>query len=162
MAALRLSAQYTPAAINLADLYRQLGRDGDAENVLKTAIGSSRPDAGLHHALGLTLIRERRQDDALAQFRAATELEPDRSRYAYVYAVALHSSGHSDESMRILKENLARHPQDRDTLLALITFSRDAGETGAALDYAEQLSRILPNDRDVARLTDDLRARLKH
>ena len=29
------------AAINLADLYRQLGRDGDAEKVLRTAIASS-------------------------------------------------------------------------------------------------------------------------
>src|SRR5262249_31533861 len=32
--ALRLSPQYTPAAINLADLYRQLGRDGDGASVL--------------------------------------------------------------------------------------------------------------------------------
>jgi predicted CXXCH cytochrome family protein len=161
VAALRLSSQYTPAAINLADLYRQLGRDSDAENVLRTAIGSSRPDAGLHHALGLTLIREKRPDDALAEFRAASELEPDRSRYAYVYAIALHSSGRSDDSIKTLKENLARHPEDRDTLLALITFNRDAGEINTALDYAEQLSRIAPGDRDVARVADDLRSRLK-
>ena len=160
-AALRLSPQYTPAAINLADLYRQLGRDGEGESVLRSAIGSSPPDAGLHHALGLTLTRERRPDDALAEFRAAKELEPDRSRYAYVYAVALHSSGHIDESLKVLKENLARHTDDRETLLALVTFSRDAGDIGAALEYAGQLSRITPNDPDLARLTDDLRARLK-
>jgi Flp pilus assembly protein TadD len=158
---LRLSPQYTPAAINLSDLYRQLGRDGDAESVLRTAIQSSRPDAGLHHALGLTLTRQKRPDDALAEFRAATELEPDRSRYAYVYAVALHSSGRVDDSIKILKENLTRHPDDRDTLLALVTFSRDAGDANAALDYAEQLSRIAPNDRELARLIDDLRARVK-
>src|SRR6516165_1709544 len=160
-AALRLSPQYTPAAINLADLYRQLGRDGEGESVLRSAIGSSPPDAGLHHALGLTLTRERRPDDALAEFRAAKELEPDRSRCAYVYAVALHSSGHIDESLKVLKENLARHTDDRETLLALVTFSRDAGDIGAALEYAGQLSRITPNDPDLARLTDDLRARLK-
>ena len=162
-AALRLSPQYAPAAINLADLYRQLGRDGDAE---KRAEDSNRDrhglDAGLHHALGLTLTRQKRPDDALAEFRTATELEPDRSRYAYVYAVALHSSGRIDESMKVLKENLARHPDDRDTLLALITFNRDAGEIGTALEYAEQLSRIAPNDQDIARLSADLRSRLKH
>jgi Flp pilus assembly protein TadD len=160
-AALRLSSQYAPAAINLADLYRQLGRDGDGESVLRTAIGLSSKDAGLHHALGLTLTRERRPDDALAEFRAATELEPDRSRYAYVYAIALHSSGRADESTRVLKENLARRPGDRDTLFALVTFSRDAGDISGALEYAEQLVRIAPNDRDLARLTDDLRAALK-
>jgi predicted CXXCH cytochrome family protein len=160
-AALRLSSQYAPAAINLADLYRQLGRDRDGEVLLRTAIASSRQDAGLHHALGLTLTREKRPNDALNEFRTAAELEPDRSRYAYVYAVALHSSGRADEAIRILKENLARHPNDSDTLLALVTFSRDAGDIAAALEYAEQLSRITPDDRNLTRLTDDLRARLK-
>ena len=160
-AALRLSSQYAPAAINLADLYRQLGRDRDGEVLLRAAIASSRQDAGLHHALGLTLTRESRPDDALNEFRAATELEPDRSRYAYVYAVSLHSSGHADEALKILKDNLARHPDDRDTLLALVTFSRDAGDIGAALEYAEQLSRITPDDRNLTRLTDDLRTRLR-
>jgi predicted CXXCH cytochrome family protein len=159
--ALRLSPQYAPAAIDLADLYRQLGRDGDGESVLRAAIGSSPADAGLHHALGLTLTRERRSDDALAEFRMATELEPTRSRYAYVYAVALHSSGRIDESTKILRENVARHPDDRDTLLALVMFNRDAGNIGDALKYAEQLTRLTPNDQDLARLTNDLRARAK-
>jgi hypothetical protein len=45
-AALPLSPQFAPAAINLADLYRQLGREGDAETVLRTATASSRQDAG--------------------------------------------------------------------------------------------------------------------
>ena len=160
-AALRLSPQYAPAAINLADLYRQLGRDGDGESVLRAAIACSREDAGLHHALGLTLIREKRPDDAIAEFRTAAEIEPDRSRYAYVYAIALHSSGHADESLNVLKANLARHPDDRNTLMALVTFNRDAGAVDAALEYAGQLSRVTPNDPDLARLFNDLRARLK-
>jgi predicted CXXCH cytochrome family protein len=160
-AALRLNPQYTPAAINLADLYRQLGRDGDGERVLRTAIEGSRPDAALHYALALTLTREKRPDDALAELRTATELEPDRSRYAYVYAVALHSAGHVDDSIKVLKDNLARHADDRNTLLALVTFTRDAGDPDAALQYAEQLSRIAPNDADLTRLTEDLRARVK-
>ncbi|WP_430648728.1 tetratricopeptide repeat protein [Bradyrhizobium neotropicale] len=160
-AALRLSPQYTPAAINLADLYRQLGRDGEGESVLRTAITSSRQDGGLHHALGLTLIRQKRPNDALSEFQTASELEPDRSRYAYVYAVALHSSGRVGESIEVLKTNLVRHPDDRDSLSALVTFSRDSGNIGAALEYAERLSRLLPNDRELNHLTDDLRARLK-
>jgi predicted CXXCH cytochrome family protein len=159
--ALRLSPHYATAAINLADLYRQLGRDNDGESVLRTAIMSSRQDAGLHHALGLALIREKRGDDALNEFQTAAELEPDRPRYAYVYAVALHSSGHIDQATKVLKENLTRHPNDRDTLLALTTFSRDAGDIRAALEYAERLSRIVPNNSDLARLTNDLHARLK-
>jgi tetratricopeptide (TPR) repeat protein len=160
-AGLRLSPKYAPAAINLADLYRQLRRDGEAEAVLRTAIATSLQDAGLHHALGLTLTRQKRPDDALAEFRVATELEPDRLRYAYVYAVALHSAGQVDDSIKVLKESLARHPDDRDTLLALVTFNRDAGDIGVALEYAEQLTRLAPNDRELNRLVGDLRGRLK-
>ena len=92
-AALRLSPPYAPAAINLADLYRQMGRDADGENVLRAAIAASPRDGGLHHSLGLTLTRLKRSDEALAEFRRASELEPDRARYAYVYAVGLHSAG---------------------------------------------------------------------
>jgi DNA-binding SARP family transcriptional activator len=66
-----------------------------------------------------------------------------------------------EDSMKVLKANLARHPDDRDTMLALVTFSRDAGDISAALEYAEQLSRLRPNDRDLTRLTNDLRSRLK-
>ena len=36
--------------------------------------------AGSLYILGLTLTRERRQDDASNEFRTATELEPDRPR----------------------------------------------------------------------------------
>jgi len=160
-AALRLSPHYTPAAINLADLFRQLGRDADGEGVLRTAIAASPRDGGLYHALGLTLTRLKQPEAALEEIRRAAELEPDRARYAYVYAVALHSAGRGDEAIAILKQAVARHPDDRDILLALVTFSRDAGDVGSALDYAEQLSRIAPNDTGLARLIEDLRRRVK-
>jgi predicted CXXCH cytochrome family protein len=160
-AALRLSPQYAPAAINLADLYRSLARDADGESVLRAAIAASPRDAGLHHALGLTLTRLKRPDDALAELRQAAELDPERTRYAYVYGVALHSGGRAGEAMAALKENLARHPADRDTLLALVSFHRDAGELAAALEYAQRLARIAPNDRDVAGLVQTLQGQIE-
>jgi Flp pilus assembly protein TadD len=160
-AALRLSPQFTPASINLADLYRLAGRDGDGEGVLRTAISASPKDAGLRYALGLTLTRLKKADEAVAEFAIASENEPVRARYAYVYAVALQSAGRKDEAMTILKDSLTRHPDDRDTLLALVTFNRDAGNIGAALEYAERLVRIAPNDPGLAALLEDLRRREK-
>jgi predicted CXXCH cytochrome family protein len=156
-AALRLSNQYTPAAINLADLYRSLGREEDGENTLRAAISASPQDAGLHHALGLALIRLNRRDEALEELGKATELAPDQARYAYVYAVGLHSSGHNTEAMTVLKDSLTRHPADRDTLLALISFNRDAGEFATALEYAEQLAKIEPENRELTDVIQDLR-----
>ena len=75
--------------------------------------------------------------------------------------MALHSSGRINELINVLKENLARHQEDRDILSALITFSRDSGNIGPALEYAERLSRLIPNDRELNRLTEDLRTRSK-
>jgi len=155
-AALRLNRQYAPAAINLADLYRHLGREADGESVLRAAADASPRDAGVHHALGLALVRGKRLDEAAGELRRATELAPDQARYAYVYAVALHSAGRGTEALTILTESLTRHPDHRDTLLALISFNRDAGDVPSALAYAQGLSRIAPNDPNVARLVDDL------
>jgi Flp pilus assembly protein TadD len=156
-AALRLSPQFAPAAINLADLYRQRGRDGDGEEVLRTAIDASPQHAGLHHALGLALTRLKRSDGALAELRRASEIEPERARYTFVYAVALHSAGQTDNAITVLGQNLARHPSDRDTLMALISFHRGAGQVDFALKYAEQLALIVPEDKDLIRLTEELR-----
>jgi tetratricopeptide (TPR) repeat protein len=157
-AALRLSPAYGPAAANLADLYRQLGRNADAESVLRQAIEASPKDAGLHHALGLALVRLKRQDEALVEFARAAELEPDRARYAYVYAVALDAGGRRADAIQALKDNLAKHPGDRDTLLALVSFNRDAGDIAAALSYAEQLAKIEPANAELKALIETLRA----
>jgi len=161
-AALRLSPHYTLAAINLADLYRQLGRDGEGESVLRAALAASPQNAGLHHALGLALTRLKRREGALAELRRAAELDPERARYAYVYAVGLHSAGDVDAAMATLKASLARHPTDRDTLLALVSYSRDAGDFGTALDYAEQLARAAPGEPGLPALIDNLRRQVKN
>jgi Flp pilus assembly protein TadD len=157
--ALRIGPQYAPAYVNLADLYRQTGRDSDAERVLRRAIAEVPGDAGVRHALGLTLVRLKRLAEAIDELRLAAEWAPAQGRYGYVYGVALHSAGHATEALNVLNANAIRHPDDRDTLLALISFSREAGDMPAALSYAQQLARIAPSDPSVARLIDELRQR---
>jgi Flp pilus assembly protein TadD len=159
-AALRLDPQFVPAAINLADLYRQTGRDGDGIDVLRTAIAASPREAGLHHALGLALVRAKRADEALGELRQSVELDPGQARYAYVYAVALNSSGRRDEAVNVLKENIERHPNDRDILMALVAFNREAGNLNAAVDYAERLARMSPGDRDLENFVEGLRRQI--
>ena len=92
-----------PAAINLAELYRRLGRDADGETVLRTALAAAPTDAGALHALGLALVRLKRSDEALDLLRRAAETEPERARYAYVYAVGLNSAGRGSEAVSVLK-----------------------------------------------------------
>ena len=160
-AALGLSPSFAPASANLADLYRQLGREAEAESVLRQGIARSPEDAGLHHALGLALVRLKRGEDALAELGRAAELEPARARYAYVYAVALDSNGKRGQAIEVLKQSLARHPGDRDTLAALIGFNRDAGDSAAALGYAEQLAEAEPANAELKTLIEVLRRQVE-
>ena len=160
-AALRLSPQFAPAAINLADLYRGLAREADGETVLRAALVVSPTDAGLHYALGLTLVRLKRSDEALGELRQAAALDTDQARYAYVYAVALHSAGHRSEAVATLNDNFARHPDDRDTLMALISFSREAGDIGSALEFAEKLRQIVPDEQALTALIEELRKQVR-
>jgi predicted CXXCH cytochrome family protein len=159
-AALRLSPQYAPAAVNLADLYRQLGRDGEGEAVLRAAIARSPQDAGLHHGLGLLLTRLKRPAEALDALRRASELAPDRVRYAYVFAVALHSAGQHEQAMAVLKTILADHPDDRDTIQAIMAFARDAGDVATALAYAQKLAQLAPDDPNVKALVESLQSKV--
>ncbi len=90
----------------------------------------------------------------------AAALEPGRARYAYVYAVGLESIGKRAEAIAVLEDSLKRHSGDRETLLALINFSRAAGDPAAALRYAEQLAAIEPENEDLKRLIATLKEEL--
>ena len=62
--------------------------------------------------------------------------------------------------MTVLKKNLLDHPSDRETLLALISFSRDAGDLSAALQYAQQLAQSSPDDPSVNAFIESLKRQI--
>jgi tetratricopeptide (TPR) repeat protein len=156
-AARRLNPRFAPAAINLADLYRSLGRDDDGVTVLRDAVAAAPQDASLYYAIGLVLVRQKKLDDALPELKRAAELAPEQAYYGYVYAVGLHSAGRVDDAIAVLKDNLTKHPMDRESLLALVSFYRDSGNVASALEYAQRLAQIAPNDRRVADLINSLK-----
>jgi predicted CXXCH cytochrome family protein len=156
-AALRLDPSFSPAAINLSDLFRQLGRDSDGERVLRETLSASAKDASLHHALGLTLVRLKRNEAALDELRQATLLDPSQARYAYVYAVGLHSSGRRDDAIVVLRNGLQIHPNDRDMLSAALALSREKGDSASQLGYAERLARLMPGNHEIEDLIKQLK-----
>jgi Tfp pilus assembly protein PilF len=144
--AIRLQPQFMPAYVNLADLYREQGRDADGERVLRQALALHPESADVRHALGLLLVREKRSDAALAEFAKAAELSPENPRYAYVYAVALDSLGQRSRAVAVLEQAQRRFTGDRDILTALVQFSARNGDRAAATRWAEKL-RVLDAER---------------
>jgi ABC-type sugar transport system permease subunit len=64
-------------------------------------------------------------------------------------AVALHSTGQVDESMRRLQEAVRRWPYDRDMLMALTSFQLESGRRQDAQATARRLQAAYPADPQV-------------
>jgi Flp pilus assembly protein TadD len=104
-------------------------------------------DAELHVALGLSWVRQGRTAEALPEIARAALLDPANPKYAYVHGIALNSAGRTDEALEVLEASQARHPADRDTLLALVTINRDGGRLAAALTWADRVAAVDPQSR---------------
>jgi tetratricopeptide (TPR) repeat protein len=147
-AALALDADFVPAYVNLADLYRIYHREAEAESVLTDGLHEVPGNADLQHALGLLRVRQGRVADALPLLAGATRADPNNARYAYVYGVALHDGGHAKQAVSVMEAALARFPGDLNLLSALAAYARDAGDSKRAEVYAKRLAEIAPPEDD--------------
>lgn len=144
--AIRLQPSFIPPYVNLADLYRQQGRDADGERVLRQGLALQPATADLHHALGLLLVREKRADEATAELGKAAQLDPANRRYAYVYAVALDSLGQHAQALAVLERAQQRFTGDRDILTALVELSAQRGDRAAATRWSQKLHDLDASD----------------
>lgn len=158
-AAVRLGPDFPPGYVNLAELLRTIGSEGEAERVLRDGLVRNRLSPELHYALGLSLTRSHRPAEAIVELKQASELAPSVGRFTYAYALAQNGSGQSAAAIGTLVSALARHPDDRDILLALISFERDAGRLAAARQHAAQLVAAYPGDAEARALAESLRER---
>ncbi len=112
--AIELNPAWIPAYVNYADWLRRANRDGDGEKILRAGREHRPKDASLHHTLGLLLVRRKDMPAAVAELKKATELAPDDPHFAYVYAVALDSTGKRQEALAATESALRRAPGDRE------------------------------------------------
>jgi predicted CXXCH cytochrome family protein len=145
--ALRLQPAYVPAYVALADLQRRQGREGDVETTLRRALGVAPGSADVHEALGLSLVRQERMPEALAELGRAAELQPDEPRYAYVHGVALHDTGDARQAIQVLEKTHDRAPAARDVLVALIQYEAEQGDRAAAAARARELLQSSGDER---------------
>ncbi|MGH6622668.1 MAG: tetratricopeptide repeat protein, partial [Burkholderiaceae bacterium] len=128
--AIALDPGFIPAYVNRADLARAQGDEAAAERTLRAGLSQAPSDSSLQHALGLSLVRQRRHPEATAALKRAAQLAPDNMRYAYVYAVAL-SSTSPPAALAEIDRALRVRPDDRDLLQAGASIARDAGLDGS-------------------------------
>lgn len=169
--ALSLDRLYVGAYLNLADLYRQLNRDGEGEKLLRQALASlpegaeaGSPQASQRatvlHALGLLLVRQKRYEEALSALERATGLAPEQMRYGYIYAVALNSQGQAAAALKRLQDLDRRFPNQAEILMALIDILTRQERWREALDYAEQMQTLQPDNPQLQQWIGYLRRQL--
>lgn len=156
--AIKLDPLFAGAYVNLADAYRQLGRDAEGETYLRQGLSLLPKAADLHHALGLTLIRKGDQTSALTELAKAAKLAPENARYVYVYAIALNSTGKTKLALTVLKDADALHPFNMEILNALISMYLEMDDGKSALIYAKKAAEALPDNAQIKRLMDKLGA----
>lgn len=86
--AMAMETHSPAAALNLADVYRAQRREDDSQALIRDVIRQHPNNAAAHHALGLSLVRQHRNTEALTALRKATQLEPGNPQYAYVFQLA--------------------------------------------------------------------------
>ena len=157
--ALRLQPAFTPAYVNLADLYRQQGQEDKVMQTLEAARKVDPSNGDVYEGLGLSLVRQKRLAEALPLLAKAADLRRDAPRYAYVYGVALHEAGQTRRALDVLQRAHERAPADRDILVALAQYSAAAGDRKAAIAWARRLVDLAPYDDGARRLLEGLTAR---
>jgi tetratricopeptide (TPR) repeat protein len=123
--AIALDPLFVAAYTNLADVYRVLGKEVDAQITLRQALKADPRSAVLHHTLGLALTRQKAREQSLQEFKTAAELAPNDARFAYVYAVALNDAGQRTQALRVIETALKSNPYDRNLLLGIVYFAQD-------------------------------------
>ena len=154
--ALRLQPRFVPAYVNLSQLLSGRAREQEAADLLRHGLDIDPGNAVLQHAMGLSLVRQKKHREAMAWLAGAAQAAPEVPRYSYVYAVALQSDGKSERALQVLEAAHRRHPGHVEILYALATFNRQEGNSKDALRYARKLRDLMPDAPAVERLVDEL------
>ena len=158
--AIEIEPLFPYSYINLADLYRTLGRENEAQQTLLSALNLNPDLAEIHHALGLSYVRQRQLDKALEHLKKAAGLAPHTARFAYVYAIGLHSQKKSQDALAVLQDALERFPYDRDILFSLASINRDLGQIEIAHEHAVKLVDYFPEDPNYQQFEQQLRIQI--
>ena len=91
---------FTPAYINLANLYRRYGNTAAEERTFKLGIDRNPEDAELYYHYALYHVRAQQLHSALTNAKTALSLDPTNARNAYLYLLTLDGVGQRERALR--------------------------------------------------------------
>ncbi len=98
---------------------------------------------------GNVLLMQGDSEGYLQQVRIAAELDPASSKVQLSLATALWENARSEQAIRVLKENLRRHPKVPGNYRQLARYYLQLGKAGEALRYAYGRYQLDPENLDL-------------
>jgi tetratricopeptide (TPR) repeat protein len=147
--ALEIEPHFVPALINLGDLLRSTGRDGESKDLLLHALEVAPDSALTNHAWGLFLVRSGRHSEAMDYLKAAIEQEDSTPRHLYVYAVALDSQGQTNAAIVLIDANRERWPNNIDLSFLQVSYMDKSGNSEDIHRYLSLLAAVAAGNPQV-------------
>ena len=145
--AIEIDRTFVPAPVTLAELRRTRGEESAAEaDAERSPRGSAPIPPRSCTRSGCRWCARSESEEALDKLNEAAKLAPEQARFSYVAGVALHDAGKPAEGLAVLEAALTRHPYDRDILYALASYELQAGQYSSALQRAELLRELEPEN----------------
>ncbi len=148
----------------LASAYTNLGRYGDAESELRLATGMKETATAVH-ALGMVLMYQSRDQDAIPYFLRAIELSPDRYLSWMDLGICYRRTDRPAEAakanqrgLELAEVEMAKNPRDGYVRSFLAYLCARTGDRRRAESEIAQALQLSPNDADtrwMAALTDE-------
>ncbi|WP_307236938.1 tetratricopeptide repeat protein [Pararhizobium capsulatum] len=145
------------ARINLAELYRATGDGLKSEQTYAEAVAGNPDRADLRFGHGLSLVRQKATAEAIGELEMAVQLDPANARYRMTAAVALDSVGRTEEAFELFDPAQATGA-DANLLNTAIQIGLKLRRYAETLSFAMALSRLQPDDQNVADLVRQLLA----
>ena len=156
--ALRINANCIPARVNLAMLLNERGRNAEAEKQFRKVIELNAKIADVYYSLGLLVAEDESRLAEAAKFLGqAVELAPKNARMRYNWALALQKLGRPAEAERQFRAALEIAPRTPDFLNALAILYIQQRRWPQAIDCAEQLVRLAPENIEFRQQLEQIR-----
>jgi tetratricopeptide (TPR) repeat protein len=139
------AAQLTPElAIALSRAYSETGKLGDADRILRAALGAHLTSLPLAEALSATLVLQARRQEASAVLENAIKYHPADLHARVLYLWILVQQDEAEKAQALAHKLLAEAPHNWEVLYLNGVLERRAADYAAARDHLEQAVALNP------------------
>jgi tetratricopeptide (TPR) repeat protein len=160
-AAIKIDDLSYPAKVNLAMLYNQMGRNAEAETLLREVVTAYPELHDVQYSLGLLLAEEKKYIEAEPHLASAARGTPDGSRVHYNLGILYDYLRKDQQAEVALSRAAALEPDNMDYLQALARHYLRRGNLAAAGRIADQMSARNPEDRRGTELKEFVRQKMQ-